>query len=162
MCCGIVDRDLMVRVGPEGHEQALSQPHARPMDFTGKPMRGMVYVAAAGLRTEKSLRAWVDRGLRFVTTLPPKSAGVALANQGSWRRGDGIARPQWLEGRSAGVCRPRMETFLRQSESVPEDGHRTAMVTGHGEMVVAPSAVPASDAGGACSALSHQRRNTSR
>jgi TfoX/Sxy family transcriptional regulator of competence genes len=76
MCCGIVGTELMVRVGPEGFEQALSQPHARPMDFTGKPLRGMLYVAAAGLRTDKSLRAWVDRGLRFVTMLPPKSAST--------------------------------------------------------------------------------------
>jgi TfoX/Sxy family transcriptional regulator of competence genes len=76
MCCGIVDRDLMLRVGPEGYERALSQPHARPMDFTGKPLRGMIYVAAAGLRTDKALRVWVDRALGFVTTLPPKSAAA--------------------------------------------------------------------------------------
>jgi hypothetical protein len=72
MCVGIVDRELMVRVGPEAYESALAVPHARPMDFTGRPLRGMVYVGAAGLRTERSLRAWVDRGLRFVNTLAPK------------------------------------------------------------------------------------------
>lgn len=72
MCVGIVDRELMVRVGPDAYESALAVAHARPMDFTGKPLRGMVYVGAAGLRTVAGLRAWVDRGLRFVSTLALK------------------------------------------------------------------------------------------
>jgi TfoX/Sxy family transcriptional regulator of competence genes len=74
MCVGIVDRELMVRIGPDAYESALAEAHARPMDFTGKPLRGMVYVGAAGLRTEAALRAWVDRGLRFVNALAPKRA----------------------------------------------------------------------------------------
>jgi len=81
MCCGIIGTELMVRVGPEGFERALSQAHARPMDFTGKPLRGMVNVAAAGLRTDRSLRAWIARGLRFVTMLPPKSASTKAKRQ---------------------------------------------------------------------------------
>ena len=44
MVGGVVNDDLMVRVGPDGYEDALKQPHARPMDFTGKPLKGMVYV----------------------------------------------------------------------------------------------------------------------
>jgi TfoX/Sxy family transcriptional regulator of competence genes len=72
MCCGIVGNELMVRVGPEQHTEALSQPHARPMDFTGKPMKGMVYVDAAGIAKDAALRAWVERGLHFVRALPPK------------------------------------------------------------------------------------------
>lgn len=72
MCCGIVGNELMVRVGPEQHEQALAQPHARPMDFTGKPMKGMVYVDAKSITQDAALRAWVERGLRFVRVLPPK------------------------------------------------------------------------------------------
>lgn len=72
MCCGIVGEDLMVRVGRDGFEQALSKPQARPMDFTGRPLKGMVYVAPAGLRTARSLRTWVERGTTFVATLPPK------------------------------------------------------------------------------------------
>jgi TfoX/Sxy family transcriptional regulator of competence genes len=73
MCCGIVDGDLMVRVGPEQYDRALAAKHARPMDFTGRPMKGMVYVAAAGLRTRKALASWITSALRFVDTLPPKS-----------------------------------------------------------------------------------------
>ena len=72
MCCGIVGNDLMVRVGAGDHERALAEPHARPMDFTGRPSRGMVYVGAAGVRTKQALRGWIARGLRFTQTLPDK------------------------------------------------------------------------------------------
>jgi TfoX/Sxy family transcriptional regulator of competence genes len=72
MCCGIVRDDLMVRVGPDGFADALRQPHARPMDFTGRPMKGMVYVSAAGLRTDTALRTWVRRGVDFAASLPAK------------------------------------------------------------------------------------------
>jgi TfoX/Sxy family transcriptional regulator of competence genes len=77
MCVGIVDRELMVRVGPDAYESALAQAHAKPMDFTGQPLRGMVYVGTAGLRSEAALRAWVDRGLRFVSALAPKTKAAA-------------------------------------------------------------------------------------
>lgn len=72
MCCGIVGDQLMVRVGPERHDDALSQPHARPMDFSGRPMRGMVYVGADGLATDDALGRWLERGLDFAATLPAK------------------------------------------------------------------------------------------
>jgi TfoX/Sxy family transcriptional regulator of competence genes len=70
MFVGITGDDLMVRVGPERYEEALAKPHARPMDFTGRPMKGYVYVAPAGRRTVASLRTWVELGARFVATLP--------------------------------------------------------------------------------------------
>jgi TfoX/Sxy family transcriptional regulator of competence genes len=63
MACGVIHDDLMVRVGPDGHDDALAQPHARPMDFTGRPMRGMVYVAPAGIATDEGLARWVDRAV---------------------------------------------------------------------------------------------------
>ena len=72
MCCGVTGKDLMVRVGAEQYGDALSLPHARPMDFTGRPMRGFVYVSADGLDADDNLKEWVNRGLRFVSTLPPK------------------------------------------------------------------------------------------
>jgi len=72
MCVGIVGSDLMVRVGADGLERALAEPHARPMDFTGRPSRGMVYVAKGGVRTKEALRGWIARGLRFTQTLPDK------------------------------------------------------------------------------------------
>ncbi len=67
MACGVVHDDLMVRVGREGHDDAIAEPHVRPMDFTGKPMRGMAYVAPAGVATDDDLRRWVDRGVRAAT-----------------------------------------------------------------------------------------------
>jgi TfoX/Sxy family transcriptional regulator of competence genes len=72
MCCGVTRSDLMVRVGPDAYEDSLAQPHARPMDFTGRPMKGMIYVGAAGYQDDASLRAWVDRGVAFASSLPPK------------------------------------------------------------------------------------------
>jgi TfoX/Sxy family transcriptional regulator of competence genes len=72
MCCGVVGDELMVRVGPELYEAALKGKHAREMDFTGKPLRGMIYVAAPGLASAKQLARWIERGLQFVLTLPEK------------------------------------------------------------------------------------------
>ena len=75
MFVGIVKEDLMVRVGAEAHEGALREPHARTMDFTGKPMRGYVYVAPPGYARDDALRAWLARGLAFVSALPAKGEG---------------------------------------------------------------------------------------
>ncbi len=66
MFVGIVKDELMVRVGPEHHEEAIAQPHARTMDFTGRPMKGYVFVAPAGLRGDEALAGWVERGRAFV------------------------------------------------------------------------------------------------
>jgi TfoX/Sxy family transcriptional regulator of competence genes len=74
MCCGLSGETLMVRIGPEQHEEALAQPHARPMDFTGKPMKGFVYVDAPGISTAAALTKWIDRSLAFVSTVPKKKS----------------------------------------------------------------------------------------
>ena len=74
MCVGVVDDLLMVRVGPEQYEGALSEAHTRPMDFTGRPIKGYVYVEPAGFKTDKGLRKWVQKGINFVTTLPAKKS----------------------------------------------------------------------------------------
>jgi TfoX/Sxy family transcriptional regulator of competence genes len=71
MCCGVVDDDLMLRLGPDGADAALDQPHVRPMDFTGRPMSSMVFVAPAGL-DGVSLRRWVGQAAAFARALPPK------------------------------------------------------------------------------------------
>lgn len=72
MAFGIVGDDLMVRVGPDGHAEALARPHTRVMDFTGRPSRGMVYVSPKGLEGRAALRAWVERGIRYATAQPDK------------------------------------------------------------------------------------------
>jgi TfoX/Sxy family transcriptional regulator of competence genes len=72
MCVGIVGDELMVRVGADGYADALAQPHAREMDFTGRPMKSMVFVSAAGIAKDPDLERWVDRGLDFAGSLPRK------------------------------------------------------------------------------------------
>lgn len=72
MACGIVGDEMMVRVGQGNYDDALSRPHARPMDFTGRPMRGMVYVAGAGFESDEDLAAWVEAGASFARSLPAK------------------------------------------------------------------------------------------
>lgn len=72
MCCGIVGDTLMARVGPVEYEALLKKTHAKEMDFTGKPMKGMIYVAPEGLTEETDLKYWLDACLSFVGTLPPK------------------------------------------------------------------------------------------
>ena len=71
MCCGVTNDDLMVRVGADGLEDALDQPHARPMDFTGRPMKGFVFVDA-GAVGDRVVRQWVQRGVIFAESLPAK------------------------------------------------------------------------------------------
>ena len=73
MCCGVVGEDLMVRVGPEAYEQALALPFARPMDFTGRPLTGFVYVGPDGCSEDGDLAGWVKRALAFARSLPAKS-----------------------------------------------------------------------------------------
>ena len=72
MCCGIVGQDLVIRVGANQHDQALAEPHVRDMDFTGRPMKGFVYVSPLGYRSKANLRKWIRRSLRFVSSLPAK------------------------------------------------------------------------------------------
>lgn len=72
MAVGIAGSDLMVRVGKEGYDAALAQPHTREMDFTGRPMTTMVYVDPAGTAGDQALGVWVDRAVAFVGTLPAK------------------------------------------------------------------------------------------
>ena len=72
MCCGINGGDLMLRVPPEDYEATLERPGARPMDFTGRPLRGMVYVAADALTSSRTLHRWIDQATAFVASLPAK------------------------------------------------------------------------------------------
>lgn len=72
MAVGVLKDELMVRVGPERHDELLGEPGARPMDFTGRPMKGYLFVGGEGIRTESSLARWVRRGLEFAAGLPKK------------------------------------------------------------------------------------------
>ena len=72
MCCGIIGNRLMVRVGPERYQAALRSRHTRPMDFTGRPLTGYLYVMPAGYATKRQLSRWLGDGMSFARTLPRK------------------------------------------------------------------------------------------
>ena len=72
MCCGVVNKNLVLRVGADEYKRALSRPHARVMDFTGRAMTGFVYIDPRGCGTTASLRDWIQLSLKFVLSLPPK------------------------------------------------------------------------------------------
>lgn len=72
MLVGVWKDSLVVRLSPNVAERALQEPDVGPFDITGRPMRGWVLVAPAGLEGDDQIRSWVDRACRFVQTLPPK------------------------------------------------------------------------------------------
>jgi hypothetical protein len=72
MCCSITGTALMVRVGAEHREQALREPHVRPMAFTGQALSGFICVEPEGYAADNALASWVQRGLDFVSGLPAK------------------------------------------------------------------------------------------
>jgi TfoX/Sxy family transcriptional regulator of competence genes len=72
MAVGVIGDDLMVRLDPADAEKALTEPHTRPMDFTGRPMKNMIYVDSTGTEAEEDLAGWVEAGADFAASLPPK------------------------------------------------------------------------------------------
>ncbi len=72
MCVGVMQDRLMARVGPQAYEACLQKKHASEMTFTGKPLKGMIFVDAAGLKTDAQLQGWIDTCLQFVASLPDK------------------------------------------------------------------------------------------
>jgi TfoX/Sxy family transcriptional regulator of competence genes len=72
MCCGVTGDKLVVRVGTEQYEETLAQPGVRPMDFTGRPLKGFVYVSAEACASDEALQDWVTRAVEFALSLPPK------------------------------------------------------------------------------------------
>jgi len=77
MCCGIVSDRLMIRLGPEQANSLLGTPHVSPMDFTGKPLRGFIYVGPKGIASSATLRKWVSRAVQFAESDPPNKRRTA-------------------------------------------------------------------------------------
>jgi hypothetical protein len=71
MCCGVNGDELIVRLDPDREDEALARRHARPMDFTGRPMRGFVTVQPTGLKGDR-LNRWVQEAVARAESLPPK------------------------------------------------------------------------------------------
>lgn len=69
MCVGIVKNDLMVRIGKDNYEDALLKPGCKQMDFTGKPMKGYVFVEPVGVDLDSDLEYWIELALEFNKTL---------------------------------------------------------------------------------------------
>lgn len=72
MGIAVADSGMMVRVTPERYAETLVEPHVRPMEMAGRPMRGFVLVGTAGLGSDEDLGKWIDRGMGYAASLPPK------------------------------------------------------------------------------------------
>lgn len=70
---GVWKDSLIARVGPDGYDDALLEPHVGEFDITGRPMRGWVVVGPGGVGDDEPLNAWIERAVTFVTALPKKS-----------------------------------------------------------------------------------------
>jgi TfoX/Sxy family transcriptional regulator of competence genes len=94
MTVGIVKDELMVRVGPEIHSQLLSEPHARAMDFTGRPMKGFVFVSPEGIDADADLERWVVRALAYAASLPAKEPQLTAMARSERKQLTRSARPK--------------------------------------------------------------------
>ena len=65
MCLGVAKDEMMCRINPEMDEVALKKNGCRPMDFTGRPMKGYVFVAQEGMKTKKEFDYWINLSLEF-------------------------------------------------------------------------------------------------
>lgn len=72
LCVGVLKEELIVRVPPDETDDVLAEPHTRPFDFTGKPMRGWIVVGPAGCADDDALAGWVARAVEFASDLPAK------------------------------------------------------------------------------------------
>jgi hypothetical protein len=72
MACGVHKNELMVRVPPDRNAELLARPHTRPFDLSGRPIAGWILVGPSGYRTDGSLAAWIELGMEFARSLPPK------------------------------------------------------------------------------------------
>ena len=72
MCTGAWNGSLVVRLDKEMHEQTQAEPHTRPMNITGKVMKGWALVEPAGIESDDDLKAWVRRAAAFAASLPAK------------------------------------------------------------------------------------------
>jgi len=70
MAAGIVKDELMVRVVASKYAAALAKPHCREMDFTGKPLKGFLFVGPEGFDTEQELETWLALGAEFADQAP--------------------------------------------------------------------------------------------
>jgi TfoX/Sxy family transcriptional regulator of competence genes len=72
MAVGVNRDDLLVRLSPDDGDAALAEPGVRLMEIGSRTSRGFLSVAPQATKTDRTLHAWVDRGVAFASSLPPK------------------------------------------------------------------------------------------
>lgn len=72
IACGVLNDELIVRVGADQYKKSLKEKHTKVFDFTGRAMTGWIMVLPTGYETDTALRKWVNRGVEFELTLRPK------------------------------------------------------------------------------------------
>jgi TfoX/Sxy family transcriptional regulator of competence genes len=72
MTCGVGSENLMLRVGADRYPEALQHPHTQTMDFTGRTMKGFLYVSPMGIESDEDLSFWLEMSLEFILAQPPK------------------------------------------------------------------------------------------
>jgi len=87
MCCGVLKDELVLRLEPDRAQELLSRSHTRPMDFTGRPMKGFVFIEAGGLGTDRELKEWVSMALSFARSQPRKSGRKLPSRRATTRPG---------------------------------------------------------------------------
>ena len=98
MCCGVLKTDLVLRLTPEEAAASLGRPHTRPMDFTGRPLKSMIYVSAIGTDSDQALEAWVESAVRLARNAPEKKSAPRSVREhrttssGSAARGSAISK----------------------------------------------------------------------
>jgi hypothetical protein len=85
MCIGVEKERLMARIGPDAYDTALTRPGCRPMDFTGRPMRGFVFIQREGFKSDQDLNNWLALALAY-NSIAPKSARKKVARPGKSNR----------------------------------------------------------------------------
>jgi hypothetical protein len=72
MACGVHGQDMIVRLDPDETAKALSEPHTRVFDLTGRPMKGWILVESDGVATDAALGRWVGIAAKYAESLPAK------------------------------------------------------------------------------------------
>jgi len=72
MACGVLNDDIIVRVGADNYEESLRLSYTREFDLTGRSMKGWVVVSSKGLESDEGLGQWLKKGVDFARSLPPK------------------------------------------------------------------------------------------
>ncbi|HEY3112321.1 MAG TPA: TfoX/Sxy family protein [Gemmatimonadaceae bacterium] len=73
MSCGVHGEQMIVRLAPDETDAALAQQHTRVFDLSGgRPMKGWILVEPDGLKADRALAKWVETGVSYAASLPPK------------------------------------------------------------------------------------------